>query len=313
MRDALSNQKIIAIVNPIAGVNVRVGKKNALTKRLPTNAILQIASSSKQVEELAYQASLQAYSAVIAAGGDGTVHAVLNGMMRNPDNRAAMGIIAMGTANDYAKSLQAYRVKNPSESSLVDIGRLRSTDGTRYFANVAGIGLSSRVARHAKPLRGWPAGIRYSLAVLRCLRAGLYTETIEVMINGDKQDGHDDHCENTERFISGKLLMMSIAIGSREGSFELAKQARFDDGLFNTLQVGNLSRWDLLYYFPGVLQGRIPTSDARIRSDWCREVQLRCQHPIAFHLDGEFPEIASHGLRECTFDVLKQCLKVHIL
>ena len=307
MLNVVRNREIIAIANPTAGSNLRKEKMTSWSSRLPANTQLHVTSSSSHAEELAYHASQQGYAMVIAVGGDGTVHSVLNGIMRNRENGASMGVVAMGSANDYAKSLRAYRTRHPSESTLVDIGRLRWADQVRYFANVVGVGLSSRVARYAESLRGWPARFRYSLAVLRCLRAGLSAETMEVMID------NPDRGENVEGYTQDTLLMMSIGIGTREGSFEMAAQARFDDGLFNTLQVGKLSRWDMLYYFPGVLRGQMPNTDPRIRQDVCREVRLRCQRPIGLHLDGELPIVASDGIRECTLDILPRHLSVHVL
>ena len=272
--------------------------------RLPLGVQLKFTAHPNHAEEMAHEASRAGCSMVIAIGGDGTVHEVLNGLMRNRENRSTLGIIAAGTANDYAQSLSAYRIQQPLDSKSVDVGRVRWGDCERFFANVAGIGLPGKVAHFARPMRRLFPRLRYTLALLRCLGGSFCTEEIEVSVD------HSDRSSASEK----QLLMLSIAIGTREGSFELAPNAKFDDGLFDVLQVGRLTRWDLIRYFPSVLRGKIPTGDARISSSTCSQLSLRSRRPFPLHLDGEFPnQFPTAGLTECDFELLPKRISVRLL
>ncbi len=273
--------------------------------RLPSDTPLKFTEHPNHAEEMAYEASLLACDMVVAIGGDGTVHEVLNGLLRNKDNVSSLGIIAVGTANDYAQSLAAFRAKLASDSDRVDVGLVQWGEYKRFFANVAGIGLPGKVAEFARPMRRLFPRLRYTLALLRCLGGDFCTEAIEVSL-----DLTDPSASASEK----QVLMLSIAIGTREGSFELAPNAKFDDGLFDVLHVGNLSRLDLLRYFPSVLRGRIPTTDPRICSSTCSRVSLRSSRPFPLHLDGEFPStFPLTGLTECQFELLPKRISVRLL
>ena len=303
--DLNSNEAIVAIANPSAGRGCRQGAEPAWIKRLPANAKMRFSEHPNHAEELALEASLLGCSMIVAIGGDGTVHEVLNGLLRNSRNGSCLGIIATGTANDYAKSLWAYRSKHASNSDRVDVGRVHWGEHHRYFANVAGVGLPGKVAHFARPMRRLFPRLRYTLALLRCLGGAFRTEEIEVSL-----DVSDPPVSALEK----QVLMLSIAIGTREGSFELAPNAKFDDGLFDVLQVGGLSRLDLLRYFPGVLRGRIPTTDPRIFTSRCSRLSLRSSRPFPVHLDGESPSpIPTTGLTECQFEVLPKRISVQLL
>ena len=299
-----NNKEIVAIVNPSAGRGLRTGTEPMWANRLPLDVQPRFAENAEHAEEMAHEASLGGCLMVIAIGGDGTVHQVLNGLMRNRENRSTLGVIAVGTANDYAQSLAAYRIKHAVDFESVDVGRVQWGVCERFFANVAGIGLPGKVAHFARPMRRLFSRLRYTLALLRCLGGSFCTEEIEVTV------GNSDRSSASKR----QLLMLSIAIGTREGSFELAPNAKFDDGLFDVLQVGVLTRWDLLRYFPSVLRGKIPATDARICTSTCSRLSLRSPRPFPLHLDGELPhQFPSHGLTECQFELLPKRISVRLL
>lgn len=299
-----SYQSIVAIANPSAGRARRKGAEPDWVKRLPSNAQLKFSEHPNHAEDLAHEASIAGCSMVVAIGGDGTVHEVLNGLLQNSQNDSSLGIIAAGTANDYAKSLSAYRAKHATESERVDVGRVQWGECKRFFANVAGIGLPGKVADFARPMRRLFPRLRYTLALLRCLGGAFSTERIAISL---------DATEGSTPALEKPVLMLSIAIGTREGSFELAPNAKFDDGLFDVLQVGGLSRLDLLRYFPGVLRGRIPTTDPRIFANTCGRLTVRSLRPFPLHLDGEFPiSFPTTGLTECQFELLPNFISVRL-
>ena len=86
-----------------------------------------------------------------------------------------------------------------------------------------------------------------------------------------------------------EYLMISVAIGMREGSYPLTPEAVLDDGLFEVLEVGALRRWDVFRYFPRMCRGDIPKNDPRIRTLRTPKLALESNGIIPFHIDGEDP------------------------
>ena len=90
-------------------------------------------------------------------------------------------------------------------------------DCNRYFANVAGVGLTGKVAHFARPMRRLFPRLRYTLALLRCLGGAFNTEEIEVSL---------DVSDRAASALEKQVLMLSIAIGTREGSVQTAARAK---------------------------------------------------------------------------------------
>lgn len=265
--------KTLLISNPAAGKRFQQGLK------LPN----PIASQSSSIEyrqterpahaqEIAHKASSEGFDTIIAAGGDGTIHEVLNGILASGVSNVRMGVMPVGTANDYAYSLARRSRGSEPFSQRVDIGAMTCMGKTRYFANVAGVGFPGRVAELARGMKRLPARFRYTLAILRCMGAAYQTDPIQI----------DDHKPMP-------FLMISAAIGMREGSYPLTPNAVLDDGLFDLLLVGALRRRDILRYFPRMIRGQIPTTDPRIRTDRKPKIVLQSPRAIPLHLDGEDP------------------------
>src|ERR1044072_2260692 len=104
--------------------------------------------------ELAQQAGEQGYGMVIAMGGDGTVHEVINGLMKIPEEkRPVLGIVPVGSGNDFAHGINASRKPTEAltralngEASTVALGLTIDEQGHReYFDNTLGIGFGAVV------------------------------------------------------------------------------------------------------------------------------------------------------------------------
>jgi diacylglycerol kinase (ATP) len=290
------SESVYLIVNPRAG---RVERKKKWDHQPSSRSWVWAETSSEgHAESLAYEASLQGFGRIVAVGGDGTIHEVLNGLLRNPDNRSTLGFKPVGTANDYAASFSPKR-KGQQESVLrVDVGCLRWEGGARYFANVAGIGFSGEVADQARRMLRMPARMRYTFALLRQLGPGYGPQTIEISLDGGPM-------QQTE------TLLISAAIGKREGSYPLHLRADLTDGLFEFLRVGRLSRRELAWYFPGMLRGYLPQDHPQLTQTQCRLMRLTASQPIPIHLDGEFPKGASaDALTSLTLEVVPRAIDV---
>lgn len=291
-----NSESVYMIVNPQAG-------------RAPHRRLMEDHSSLRSTvweetceeghaESLAYEASQRGFEHIVAIGGDGTVHEVLNGMLRNPDNRSTLGFMPVGTANDYAASFERKKPGLQQSPLRVDVGCLRWEGGLRYFANVAGIGFSGQVADRARRMLRMPARMRYTLALLRQIGPSYGPQAIDVSLD-------DGPLQRTD------TLLMSAAIGKREGSYPLHLRADLTDGLFEFLRVGRLSRRELAWYFPGMLRGYLPQDHPQLTQTQCRLVRLTASQPIPIHLDGEFPKGASvDALKSLTLEVIPRAIDV---
>jgi len=287
------------IANPRAG---SARRKKPLERRPCESARIWAETQGEgHAESLAYEASMRGFRWIIAMGGDGTIHEVLNGMMRNANNRSTLGLIPAGTANDYAASFQVPPTGDRIGGVRVDVGRLSWGTGSRYFANVAGLGFSGEIANRARRMLRMPARIRYTLALLRQLGPGYASTPMSVSLD----DG---------AMIESGTLLVSAALGQREGSYPLHVQADLSDGLFEFLQLGRLSRRQLAWHFPAMLRGVLPRNHPQVFQRQCRRICIAAKAPIPIHLDGEFPKGATEqDLLEITLEVIPGAIEVERL
>lgn len=285
--------KILLISNPAAGKRFKTGLALPRWLTSQTDRIEHRRTEyAGHAQELAQEACRQGVDTIIAAGGDGTIHEVLNGILASSVAGVRMGIVPVGTANDYAYSLAKRPASQERFAQRVDVGAMTCSGHRRYFANVAGVGFPGRAAELARGMKRLPARLRYTLAILRCMGASYQTDPIQ--LDGDEPKS---------------FLMISTAIGMREGSYPLTPDAKLDDGLFDLLLVGALRRRDILRYFPRIMRGDIPTSDPRICTDRKSKIVLRSAKPIPLHLDGEDPwKNLDHSLDSSEF-----CLELEVI
>jgi len=251
---------------------------------------------------LAYAAAARGFTIVAAAGGDGTVHEVANGLLRAARPGVALAVFPVGSANDYAHSLGLapgwWRNGVPLASTRpVDVGLLRTTDGReRYFVNGVGIGFNGAVTLESQRIRRLQGGWLYSLAFFRALRYHFSAPVMRV--------------ETDDSVRQVPTLALSVGIGCRECNFVLAPTAVVDDGLFYYLHVGRLRRWELFRYFPGIITGNIPANHPGIQAGRCRRVSLHAETPLIVHLDGELFSRTEDNVRDLEIRILPGTLRV---
>jgi diacylglycerol kinase family enzyme len=250
-------------------------------------------------EQLAYRAARSGYGIVAAAGGDGTVHEVANGLLRADRPEVVLGVVPIGSANDYAASLHLddRPRRRPLRVRHVDVGLVRAEDGRqRYFVNGLGLGFNGAVtlqARKIRHVRGLPL---YSLALLRALCYDFDCPEMTVEI-----DGHSRRAP---------ALALTVNIGRREGNFVMAPDAQLDDGLFDYLHAGQLQRWELLKFLPAIITGRLPSDHPQIHRGRCRRVRVQSTSPLTVHLDGEFFSVPKENVRAIEVSILPGMLPV---
>ena len=255
--------------------------------------------------ELARQAGLDGYDMVIAVGGDGTVHEVINGLMQVPQKqRPALGIVPVGSGNDFAhvagvpldpRTALAAALK--SEATPMDIGLLKDEHGrSEYFDNTLGIGFDTVVTlrSHKIPLlRGF---LMYLVAVL---------QTIIVDFDPSRM-----HIETDKSSWEENSLMLVVCNGPREGGgFLVAPQAKPDDGIFHYASIGDIGRLMMLRLVPEVMKGTHGRFKC-VRMGECHKMTLKSEKPLFIHLDGEIYTGFGSNTYQASIEILPGALQV---
>ena len=130
--------------------------------------------------ELARAAALAGYDVIVAAGGDGTVNEVLNGLMEArlaSENRPALGVLCSGRGNDFAPCVNipedlpaAFQVLRDDRRRIIDIGRVRGGNFPqgRYFANNVGVGFDAIGTIEVAKLPEWGM-LSFMIAILKTI------------------------------------------------------------------------------------------------------------------------------------------------
>lgn len=260
------------IYNPAAGKRRAEKRLASLRETWHARADFRPSLHPGHAVGLGRQAALEGYEVVVAAGGDGTVHDVANGILLSQNSHTRFGVLPIGSANDYAYSLE----KAFPPSGRVDVGFIRDPSGReKFFLCNMGLGLNGMVTWESRRIR-WLQGVAlYGLATLRALWFHYQTPTLDLGIDA----------RPTEAIPT---LMLSLLIGHREGGFVMAPQAKLDDGLFDYVLATDLSRWEVMRFLPRLALAGPPQDHPKVRLGQCRRISLRSPAPLAIHLDGEF-------------------------
>jgi diacylglycerol kinase family enzyme len=249
-------------------------------------------TASGHAEELAFSAAMSGVDTIVAAGGDGTVHEVANGLLRSGRD-SMLAILPIGSANDYFHSVQQ-EAKNRSNVKplYVDVGRVREPGGKqRYFVCCLGLGLNGAVTLEARKIRGLQGIPLYGLATLRALIRHYDCPELSVAL---------DEGPSFRR----PTLMVSVMLGRREGGFVMAPKARLCDGLFDYVWSGALSRWQVLRLLPRLALFGAPEQYPHVEIGRCHSLHLASPTNLIVHIDGEFFCRPEDEVRQIDIDLL---------
>lgn len=294
---------VCVIFNPTAGRSRARRRLRRFLAKYESRVTLRPTASPGDAMPLAQGAADEGFDVIAAAGGDGTAHDVANGILRSGAS-PTLAIVPIGSANDYAHALRRQFGATgllEGEGALVDVGRVSAGDGgrSRYFVEGAGCGLAGEVtlaSREIRYLQGMPL---YGLAVWRALREMRDASEWELAYDGHGVERRD-------------ILMLSLLLGCREGSFSMAPEARLDDGMFNHVEVGRLGRWQALRLLPRLALFGPPASHPHITRGCCTRISIRSPEDLCVHTDGELFAKPGDGVREATFELLPGRLRVKL-
>lgn len=220
------------------------------------------------------------YDVVIAAGGDGTIYEVVNGLA-DAEHRPKLGIIPVGTTNDFARAIHVPRsveaavdIITKGHTMPIDIGKMNE----KYFINIAGGGrlteLTYEVPSKLKTMLGQLAYYLKGIEMLPSIKA------TEVSI---EYDG---------KLFEGKIMLFLVANTNSVGGFErLAPDASLNDGMFTLLILKKTSLADFIRIASLAIRGE-HTKDPNVVYAKANRIKVISKEKMQLNLDGEYGGVA---------------------
>jgi YegS/Rv2252/BmrU family lipid kinase len=272
--------KVKVILNPYAnrwGARRRLDQvRQALVMAGVTAEIVEVPGPG-QGTRLAYEAGQDSYDAIIAAGGDGTVHEVVNGLIQAAGTGATMplGILPVGTGNDFNDMaglprdlVQSARIIAQGKTRLVDAGQVNG----HYFNNNCALAMEPMVTIENIKIERLSGNIRYIAALIRAL-VKLQAWHMRIRWEGGGYEG--------------PIYLLSVCNSPRTGGmFYMSPEAKLDDGLFDIVLAPEIPKRTVMAILPRLFNGshiKHPVI-SHTRSAWL-DVESRPGTPV--HADGE--------------------------
>lgn len=230
------------------------------------------------------------YDAIVAAGGDGTVNEVVNGLAGSD---VPFGILPVGTMNVFATELGIPMGSLSKAWKIIDAGNIRSIDlakaNSGYFVQLAGIGLDAEVVRQTTPDSKKALGpVSYLLTLAQVVARKPPRITIQTPEHKDREGSF-------------------VLVGNGRfygGPFTMFKDAKLDDGLLDVMVFQNQSHWDIFRYMQAILFGAHPGLPD-VEYFQTRKLKLTAADFVPVEVDGELVGELPH-----TFGFSRKKLKV---
>ena len=204
--------------------------------------------------QLARQAAVDGYDVIVAAGGDGTVNEVINGLLQAEDEGhplRALGVICVGRGNDFADGVgipadleEACAVLAKNQQRTIDIGKVYGgifPEG-RYFGNCVGAGFDAVTTIEVGKMPRLGGFLSFFLAVVKTIFLSSYD--LSATIQYDEQS------------TSQSCMLVSVMNGRRlGGGFWMAPEGKPDDGLFDLCIARSVSRLRIFSLIPHFMRG----------------------------------------------------------
>jgi diacylglycerol kinase (ATP) len=273
-------QRARLIYNPTAGRELVEKKLPCIFKRLEKAGYETSCHATNKRWGAAEEARLaveRGFDVVIAAGGDGTIHEVVNGLVKYP-NPPKLGILPGGTTNDFARALKLPRdlgeasdVVAAGKTITVDVGKF----GERYFINVAAAGKITEVTyeapRHLKTVMGPLA---------------YYAKAIEKL--GGLSQSFPIRLKTSSGEWESEILLLIVANSVSVGGFgRLVPSADISDGRLDVLIVPKTNISDLLQLVALAFKGE-HIHDSRVVYFQTEVIDIDTPQSLKLNLDGEW-------------------------
>ena len=240
---------------------------------------------------------------LVVVGGDGSVNEVVNGL--DGADGVELAVVPRGTGWDFARTFAiprdldaAVRVALEGDVREIDLGRVSyrtwaGDEARATFANVASAGISGAIAQRANETSKALGGkVSYYWATLAVF-VGWTTGEMRVTVGDEAREGKMiDVLVCNGRYLAGGMMMCPEALP--------------DDGLFDVLLIGDVTKRDLLFVLPKTYRGKhLP--HPRLELLRAPVVTVDADEPLPIELDGEQP-----GTTPARFEVLPRALRLRV-
>lgn len=300
------NKDVRIILNPAANNGRGVSYQESIAKIAESHARVDfvLSESAEHARLSAKDAAEAGYSLVIAAGGDGTVHHVVNGIMTVPNTETMLGVIPIGSGNDFAYAHdiptnveEAAKRLFKGQSKWIDLARVEDENGRSVIMdNNFGIGFDAMVVAQTEMItqvHGFP---KYMLAVFKSL--AFHYKPTQLKIQFD------------EEMVEQKALFLYVGIGPRGGGgFLLTPDAIQDDGLLDSCLANDVSRNILIGLLGKAMKGtHIHSEHASMRVN--RQITVQIDDPAPMYVDGEMFGYPEDFVRQVTVTSLPKAIQL---
>ena len=240
---------------------------------------------ASHAEELSFDAAEKDCPLILVAGGDGTLHQVLNGIMRSNRGSTAIGLIPLGSANDFAKCCKLntgpehiIMLLNAMQLKSTDVGKINcvgpsGTNTQRYFMNECSLGMGTEVVRR---LAGNKSPLGPGFSYLSSIFLTFLTHRPQAVA-----------CKTPRWEWKGNARVVAMANGKSFGnSTYIAPDASIDDGVLNSFIAGNVPLWKFLIYLQ-TLKGKKKIKDSAIHYQSTMSAELTATESCPLEADGE--------------------------
>lgn len=309
----------LIIVNPASAGNSTRGAWPAMASDLATHfGAFNCAFTEKPGDgrTLAARGAKEGRRLIIACGGDGTINEVANGILESESETVELGILPSGTGGDFRRTLNiptraadAARILRTGRTRRIDVGRVTfvnhaGAEECRYFLGVASFGMSTHIIERVKARdsrwlpaihSGWLGGkLSFAISTTQTTLAAPKTSALVQLDDGRER----------------RLTVSNLCIANARyfgGGMKVAPAAKLDDGLFDVINIGEMSALKIMTNVRKLYRGThlemAEVSQARARIVAARPAKKN--EKVAIEIDGELP-----GCLPARFELLPSALNV---
>jgi YegS/Rv2252/BmrU family lipid kinase len=294
--------KVQVVLNPYAnrwGAKARLPEIEAALQKAGLDYDVVLTTESINGTALAKTAVSQNYDAVIAAGGDGTISEVANGLITavaEDKPTLPLGILPVGSANDLAKMMgipldltRAATLIAHGHTKQFDAGRIQYDGQTHYFDNNSAIAMEPMITLEHIKINRVSGEARYYLALLKGI---IKLKAWHMSIKWD--DGA----------YVGPTYLLSVCNGPRTGGMIIAPGALMDDGYFDIVLAPEVPKTKVINVLLKLTKGTHIDHPA-ITFTRTKTLKITSEPGTPLHADGE---ILSESAKEITYALLPQKL-----
>jgi len=298
--------RVKIILNPASDQGRAINEKEKIERLAIAHSEADVVLTERRghATELAREAVLAGYDLIVAAGGDGTVHEVVNGIMHDGKAGAMLGVIPIGSGNDFAFPLNIPLNVTAAVEHLftgtphtVDVARIEDENGRfAYFDNNFGAGIDAVVVIKKEEMVNVRGFWLYFWSAIHSLL--FYRDRPNVIIQFDDETAQHP------------IALMAIGVGPRGGGgFFLTPDAKQDDGCIDSCTVTPSNRAVFANLLIKSIKGNhVHAKQVTMRKSEC--IVLQSDRPLPIHIDGEVFAYPDDNICRVTMTVLPAALQV---